>query len=562
VRHVVLDSGRSDGDQPWLLPEITVRSPRVMKSFLTACGLTNPLQLVVESQSSYEGELRLLNQPYAVIGRDPRADVVLDHAKVSRRHIYVQVVDGEAFWIDLESRTGTRGNGDSQKSGWLGGGGTVRAGPYVIRRFTDESLADRQRVQSKLPEVAPLVAQAYGRAPLPEVTLEFLNGPAQSTIWPVRRVMSLMGSATGCKFRLTDPSVSRFHGSLLRTAAGLWIVDLLGQGGITVNDRPVRFGPLADGDVLMVGRYQIRVHCRPTRERSTNGSADRDRPRSPARLPRNEQVSSGLTVDEWAAAATSLTQVTGEANLPQFPTAIQAVPAFPTTEVMASEPAFPRKFAASELNESMLVPLVNQFGLMQQQMFDQFQQAMAMMVQMFGTMHRDQMEVIRAELDRLHDLTEEFHALKNELAQRTQVQPAETAPLGPAELGQATTTEPRISPQAPTFERSGVKQPAQVRPPSGIQPPSSTSRVPERQSSSTSPHFTERAPSKPVAAQPPPSERVRAADHRLQAKNDDASPAADSERDSVAWLHQRIMALQQERETRWQKILKLLPGVS
>ena len=26
------------------------------------------------------------------------------------------------------------------------------------------------------------------------------------------------------------------------------------------------------------------------------------------------------------------------------------------------------------------------------------------------------------------------------------------------------------------------------------------------------------------------------------------------------WLHQRIMTLQRERETRWQKILKLLPG--
>ena len=70
----------------------------------------------------------------------------------------------------------------------------------------------------------------------------------------------------------------------------------------------------------------------------------------------------------------------------------------------------------------MLVPLVNQFGLMQQQMFDQFQQAMAMMVQMFGTMHRDQMEVIRAELDQLRELTEEFHALKNELAKQTQNQ--------------------------------------------------------------------------------------------------------------------------------------------
>ena len=78
--------------------------------------------------------------------------------------------------------------------------------------------------------------------------------------------------------------------------------------------------------------------------------------------------------------------------------------------------------AQSELTESILVPLVSQFGLMQQQMFDQFQQAMAMMVQMFGTMHRDQMEVIRAELDQLRELTEEFHALKSELAERTREQ--------------------------------------------------------------------------------------------------------------------------------------------
>ena len=81
----------------------------------------------------------------------------------------------------------------------------------------------------------------------------------------------------------------------------------------------------------------------------------------------------------------------------------------------------PVNLAHSELTDSLLVPLVNQFGLMQQQMFDQFQQAMAMMVQMFGTMHRDQMEVIRTELDRLHELTEEFHALKQELADRSQV---------------------------------------------------------------------------------------------------------------------------------------------
>jgi pSer/pThr/pTyr-binding forkhead associated (FHA) protein len=75
--------------------------PSVMKSFLTACGLAGPLQLVVESQSAEGGELRLLHQPFALIGRDPRADLVLDHARVSRRHVYFQVIEGRAFWVDL-----------------------------------------------------------------------------------------------------------------------------------------------------------------------------------------------------------------------------------------------------------------------------------------------------------------------------------------------------------------------------------------------------------------------------------------------------------------------------
>jgi hypothetical protein len=36
-------------------------------------------------------------------------------------------------------------------------------------------------------------------------------------------------------------------------------------------------------------------------------------------------------------------------------------------------------------------------------------------------------------------------------------------------------------------------------------------------------------------------------------------PASD---DALAWIHQRIMTIQHERETRWQKIIRLLPGVS
>jgi hypothetical protein len=41
-----------------------------------------------------------------------------------------------------------------------------------------------------------------------------------------------------------------------------------------------------------------------------------------------------------------------------------------------------------------------------------------------------------------------------------------------------------------------------------------------------------------------------------------APGVAGAGQDAVAWIHQRIAAIQQERETRWQKIIKLLPGVS
>ena len=230
-----------------------------MKSFLAACGIENSFQFAVENQNATESRLRLLYQPFAVIGRDLRADVVLDHVDVSRRHVYLQVVDGRVFWIDLESRTGTRGERESQRFGWLEGGRTFRIGPYVIRRFIGDSQALDNVDRSALPRDTPLVARADAHVMQSEVALEFLNGPSQSMFKPVHRVLSLIGSASGCKFRLTDSSVSRFHGSLLQTPAGLWVVDLLGQKGITVNDVPVRSSRLVDGDIVRIGRYQIRI---------------------------------------------------------------------------------------------------------------------------------------------------------------------------------------------------------------------------------------------------------------------------------------------------------------
>ena len=315
-----------------------------MKSFLNTCGIADSLQLVVEGPSLKEPELRLLHQPFAVIGRDPRADVFLDHAEVSRRHVYLQMIEGRAFWIDLESRTGSRDEKKAQKFGWLEGVNTLCVGPYVIRRLANDSQTAHDSQDDELPRDTPLIAQAYSRGPLPEVTLEFLNGPSQSTCWPVHRVMSLIGSASGCKFRLTDPSVSRFHGSLLRMPAGLWIVDLLGKGGITVDEVPIRFHHLMNGEVLGIGRYQLRVRCRLQDQGSRNGLSDLGRSTLVARRPRQNHASNKLKLPDWDTSALAFEMGPQGAKKAQFPQPVQPVSSFPNVEIMSSGSGFPAQF--------------------------------------------------------------------------------------------------------------------------------------------------------------------------------------------------------------------------
>ena len=55
--------------------------------------MTGPLQLAVRGPSPNESGVRLLHQPFALIGRDPRADVPLEHGLVSRRHVYLQIIE-------------------------------------------------------------------------------------------------------------------------------------------------------------------------------------------------------------------------------------------------------------------------------------------------------------------------------------------------------------------------------------------------------------------------------------------------------------------------------------
>ena len=140
--------------------------------------------------------------------------------------------------------------------------------------------------------------------------------------------------------------------------------------------------------------------------------------------------------------------------------------------------------------EAQLMPLVSHFSEMQQCMFEQFQQTLLMIVQMFGNSQREQMALIRQELEQIQELTRQLHTLQSEGAGRA------PKPL-PA------------TPQAGALN-SSVPSPS----------------------------------SKPPAS---------------AAKIDTPSPKLGDPNVHV-WLSQRLSALQQERQNRWQKVFNLVTG--
>ena len=93
-----------------------------------------------------------------------------------------------------------------------------------------------------------------------------------------------------------------------------------------------------------------------------------------------------------------------------------------------------------------------------------------------------------------------------------------------------------------------------------VLPAADPAKVPVLGASAGSP-----APAPAVATPPPPPTGPRPDQPRPGLGTPGTTGAAGTAgipQDPILWIHQRIAAIQQERETRWQKIVKLLPGMS
>src|SRR5262249_39980092 len=64
------------------------------RTFLEMCGAAGPLEIHVAQTGSPGVSRRTLSQPFALVGRQANADVLLDDETVSARHAYLQIIHG------------------------------------------------------------------------------------------------------------------------------------------------------------------------------------------------------------------------------------------------------------------------------------------------------------------------------------------------------------------------------------------------------------------------------------------------------------------------------------
>jgi hypothetical protein len=275
--------------------------------------------------------------------------------------------------VDLASRCGIRVKGNGS-SGWLDPFSTLGIGPYDLQLLANDLDPDEVCPHSR-DETTPLSSRYRPQAQLPDVTLEMHVPGSRPISCPMTLTMALVGRSDLCKIRPPGALASRFYCSLLRTPAGIWLVDLLAPERVTVNGECRRYALLADGDEIRFGGCTLLL---------------RD----------------GLTGDIPSVFA--LNGLATPANL--SPEVLSPRRTVASTDLDSVPHVSPR---VEPLHSSDALAVLQQMGQMQQQMSDQFHETMSMFAQLFGTIHRDHMSSVRDELLQIRRLADEIRNLQS-----------------------------------------------------------------------------------------------------------------------------------------------------
>jgi pSer/pThr/pTyr-binding forkhead associated (FHA) protein len=520
----------------------------------------------VTDERSGQSEEVLVDRPFALIGSSEFCDIRLTHPDVSRCHAYLQCLDGRILCCDLGSRTGTHWGSEIRSRSFLEPGTPLHIGPYSLR------LANNEFIDPPSDEFPTALAPGQPlRGPLLNIALTFLNArnrTGRSRISSVRNPVTLVGWSHLCHLRLQHRSVGRVHCSLVWTPGGMWVVDLLCRGGTRVNDELVSFSRLSDGDEMNLGRFQLKIGFGSSGEMPVYAPEDLPESSPITQFPRAMTYDS-TSDDEPDAGSAATPPMSISAPKPQqLPVArIESLPELTDLRQVTAPLAAPAavNMPSMATNDTTAVALMQQFAVMQQQMFDHTYQLLAVVTEAFQTAHNRQLQLIREELMRVHELNRELHDLNR---QRGTVDTAPEASIvaGSSPVPGIDELKRRLLQDVPTGNPMAQQSPGAIpaRPAESDRvaaPPPLASPAPEPASAGAmglntpEPAAARRKNDRDVPETPPRKRRGKqAADRPANTAAASGSPSQDVH----AWLSGRISELTQERSSRWQRILQLL----
>jgi hypothetical protein len=233
-----------------------------------------------------EGESRaLIDKPYGLIGRHPKADVVLSSSDVPRRAVYVQ-----ATTSGLLGRRFDRSSPDKAEVAAADGALCFDFGEtkIAVRLVTSQASSELPALSDQHPPVLRVVQPK--------------RGESRRRLF---HALEVVGRDPACGIELRERHVSAFHCMLYWKDRRLWCIDLRSGNGVLLEGEPIECAEVLPGQTLEVGR------CRVTFERWSRSQVP-DSAGSHISAPAATAVESITTLvpgqDEAAARAAKATQ--------------------------------------------------------------------------------------------------------------------------------------------------------------------------------------------------------------------------------------------------------------
>lgn len=183
-----------------------------------------------------------LTKAVTLIGGRRDCDVTISGSEISQVHAAIVNTAEAAIVVDLASRTGVFVNDNRVDVRPLKPGDRLRIGPTPVA----------------------LTLRAGSRRPPSDATR--LQGPLVLRMGDKEHSLSiapfLIGRRRSCRIMVDTPDVSLAHALVFAISGKPAILDLGSRSGTYLNERPVKFSWLQDGDALRIGGVHIHLSWR------------------------------------------------------------------------------------------------------------------------------------------------------------------------------------------------------------------------------------------------------------------------------------------------------------